>query len=77
MQSYRPITSVLRVLNRYSSEAAELASEAALASSVFTVKGFKSILGAQARLHPVKEKHIDLNDIFCVHDEEGSENGNL
>ena len=77
VQSYRPITSVLRVLNRYSPEAAELASEAALASSVFTVKGFKSILGAQARLHPAKETRVDLNDIFCAHDEEGSENGNL
>ena len=61
----------------YSPEAAELASEAALASSVFTVKGFKSILGAQARLHPAKETRVDLNDIFCAHDEEGSENGNL
>lgn len=77
VQAYRPITSVLRVLNRYPSETAELASEAALASSVFTVKGFKSILAAQAKLHPMKEKRIDLNDIFCAHDEEGSANGDL
>ena len=77
VQAYRPITSVLRVLNRYPSETAELASEAALASSVFTVKGFKSILAAQAKLHPTKEERIDLNDIFCAHDEEGSANGDL
>jgi len=77
VQSYRPISSVLRVLNRRSSEAAEMASEAALAANVFSVKGFKSILGAQARLHPEEKKHIDLNDIFCAHTEEGSANGNL
>ena len=54
-----------------------MASEAALAANVFSVKGFKSILGAQARLHPEEKKHIDLNDIFCAHTEEGSANGNL
>ena len=37
VQSYRPITSVLRILNKYSPEAAEMASDAALASPVFTV----------------------------------------
>ena len=77
VQSYRPITSVLRILNRHSVEAAEKASEAALASSIFTVKGFKSILSAQAKLHPAKEEHIDLNDIFCAHDEEGPADGNF
>ena len=75
VQSYRPITSVLRILNRYGSDVVERASEAALASSVFTVKGFKSILSAQAKRHPAKEKRIDLNDIFCAH-EEGPNNGN-
>lgn len=64
-------------MNRHSTEAVELASEAALASSVFTVKGFKSILSAQTKLHPAKETRVNLNDIFCAHDEEGSENGNL
>lgn len=77
VQSYRPITSVLRILNKYSSEAAERASEAALASSVFTVKGYKSILSAQSKLHPEKKKKIDLNDIFCAHDEEVSTDGNF
>ena len=77
VQSYRPITSVLRVLNRYSPAAAERASEAALASSVFTVKGFKSILSAQSKIHPEKERRKDLNDIFCAHDKEDSENGNF
>ena len=79
VQSYRPITSVLRVLNRYGSKAAEMASEAALASSVFTVKGYKSILRAQSKLHPErKEKQLDLNDVFCAHeDEEGSGNGDF
>ena len=69
VQAYRPITSILRVLNRYTPEAAENASEAALASSVFTVKGFKSILSAQSRIHPAKEHRTDLNDVFCVHEE--------
>ena len=79
VQAYRPITSVLRVLNRYDPAAAERASEAAIASSVFTVKGFKSILSAQTKLHPNRqEKKLDLNDVFCAHaDEEGQENGNL
>ena len=77
VQSYRPITSVLRVLNRYGADAAERASEAALASSVFTVKGFKSILSAQSKLRSArKETRFDLNDVFCAHaDEEDSENG--
>ena len=71
VQSYRPISSVLRILNRYGADAAERASEAACASSVFTVKGFKSILGAQAKLHsPARKKPVDLNDIFCAHGEE-------
>ena len=77
VQSYRPITSVLRILNKYSPEAAEMASEAALASSVFTVKGFKSILSAQSRFHPAKDERLDLNDIFCAHMEEGPTDGNL
>lgn len=77
VQAYRPITSVLRILNRYRPEAAERASETALASSVFTVKGFKSILSAQSRLYPVKEDRVDLNDIFCVHEEEDSGYGNF
>ncbi len=77
VQSYRPITSVLRVLNRYTPAAAERASEAALASSVFTVKGFKSILSAQSKIHPEKERRKDLNDIFCAHDKEDSGNGNF
>ena len=72
VQSYRPITSVLRVLNRYSPEAAEHASEAALASAVFTVKGYKSILSAQSKSHPAKENRVNLNDVFCAHEEEGS-----
>ena len=77
VQSYRPVTSVLRVLNRYTPEAAERASEAALAASVFTVKGYKSILSAQSRLHPAKEKRVNLNDVFCAHEEkEGSGYGN-
>lgn len=70
VQSYRPITSVLRILNRHSAEAAEKASEAALASSVFTVKGYKSILSGQSKLHPAKEQRVDLNDIFCAHEED-------
>ena len=69
VQSYRPVTSVLRVLNRYSPEVAERASEAALASSVFTVKGYKSILSAQAKMYSAKEPQIDLNDVFCTHTE--------
>ena len=76
VQSYRPITSVLRILNRYGPDVAEKASEAAIASSVFTVKGFKSILSAQSKHHPPKEKRIDLNDIFCAHDEEDPDDGN-
>ena len=75
VQSYRPATSVLRVLNRYTPEAAERASEAALAASVFTVKGYKSILSAQSRLHPAKEKRVNLNDVFCAHEEEGFDYG--
>ncbi len=76
VQSYRPITSVLHALSRYTSAAAESASEAALASSVFTVKGFKSILNAQSRLHPSKASHADINDVFCVHeDKEGHSDG--
>jgi hypothetical protein len=64
-------------LNRYTPEAAESASEAALASSVFTVKGYKSILSAQSRIHPAKAKHVNLNDVFCAHeDREGSDYGN-
>ena len=66
VQSYRPITSVLRILNKYSSEAAERASEAALASSVFTVKGYKSILSAQSKLHPEKKKKIDPTSAMSV-----------
>ena len=70
VQSYRPISSVLRVLNRYSQEIAEKTSEAALTSGVFTVKGYKSILSAQTKSHPVNTNQIDLNDIFCSHDDE-------
>ncbi len=70
VQSYRPITSILRVLNRDTPEIAERASEAALASGVFTVKGFKSILSAQSRMYPVRKKHLDLNSVFCVHDDD-------
>ena len=71
VQSYRPISAVLRTLNRYSAVVAEKASEAAYMSSVFNVKGFKSILSAQAKRHPAeKEKQIDLNDIFCAHSDE-------
>ena len=62
----------VRVLNRYSPEAAEHASEAALASAVFTVKGYKSILSAQSKSHPAKENRVNLNDVFCAHEEEGS-----
>ena len=77
VQAYRPVTSVLRILNRYTPEAAESASEAALASSVFTVKGYKSILSAQSRIHPAKANRINLNDVFCAHeDKEGSDYGN-
>ena len=62
---------MLRTLNRYSADVAEKASEAAYMSSVFNVKGFKSILSAQAKRHPAeKEKQIDLNDIFCAHSDE-------
>jgi hypothetical protein len=77
VQSYRPITSVLRVLNRYNSEIAERASEAAVDASVLTVKGFKSILSAQTRIHPAQEKRPDLNDIFCSHVEEVPTDGNF
>lgn len=77
VQSYRPITSVLRILNRYDADRAEKASEAALASSVFTVKGYKSILSAQSKSHAAADKIADLNDIFCAHDEEGSGNGDF
>ena len=71
VQSYRPISAVLRTLNRYSSDVAEKASEAAYVSSVFTVKGFKSILSAQSKRHPTeKKKQVNLNDIFCAHSEE-------
>lgn len=71
VQSYRPISAVLRTLNRYNPEVAERAAEAAYVSSVFTVKGFKSILSAQAKQHPVeKKKQVNLNDIFCAHSEE-------
>ena len=77
VQSYRPITSVLRILNRYDADRAEKASEAALVSSVFTVKGYKSILSAQSKSHAAEDKNTDLNDIFCAHDEEGSDNGNF
>lgn len=71
VQSYRPISAVLRTLNRYSADVAEMASEAAYVSSVFNVKGYKSILSAQAKRHPVeKKKQINLNDIFCAHNEE-------
>lgn len=77
VQSYRPISSVLRTLNRYGSGAAERAAEAALASSVFTVKGFKSILSAQAKAHPSKETQVSLDDIFCAHEEEVSDDANL
>ena len=71
VQAYRPITSVLRVLNTRTPEAAEMASEAALASYVFTVKGYKSILSAQAKLFQKKEERsINLNDIFFAHNEE-------
>ena len=77
VQAYRPVTSVLRVLNRYTPEAAESASEAALAASVFTVKGYKSILSAQSRIHPAKANRVNLNDVFCAHeDKEGSDYGN-
>ncbi len=76
VQSYRPITSVLRILNRYGPEAAESASEAALASSIFTVKGFKGILSAQSRRHPANEVRVDLNAIFCAHEEEDPYYGN-
>ena len=69
VQSYRPITSVLRMLNKYSSKVAESASEAALASSVFTVKGYKSILSAKSKMHPAKTRSVDLNDVFCTHEE--------
>lgn len=69
VQSYRPITSILRVLNKYSPEIAEKTSEAALASGVFTVKGYKSILSAQTKSHPSNTNRVDLNDIFCSHDE--------
>ena len=71
VQSYKPISAVLRTLNRYSADVAEMASEAAYVSSVFNVKGYKSILSAQAKRHPVeKKKQINLNDIFCAHNEE-------
>ncbi|MBQ7569132.1 hypothetical protein IJT17_10080 [bacterium] len=70
VQSYRPITSVLRMLNRHTLDVAESTSEAALAASVFTVKGFKSILSAQSKLHPSKENRVNLNDVFCAHEEE-------
>ena len=72
VQAYRPVTSILRLLNRYDSEIAEKASEAALASSVFTVKGYKSILGGLSKRSTAKEKRIDLNEVFCVHNEEVS-----
>jgi len=71
VQSYRPISAVLRTLNRYNADVAEKASEAAYVSSVFNVKGFKSILSAQAKRHPAeKAKQVDLNDIFCAHSDE-------
>ena len=44
--------------------------EAALASGIFTVKGYKSILSAQTKSHPTYTNQIDLNDIFCSHDDE-------
>lgn len=77
VQSYRPITSVLRMLNRYDPATAEKASEAALAAYAFTVKGYKSILGAQTKTHQKTERKTDLNDIFCAHNEEGSNDENL
>lgn len=40
---YRPISAVLRTLNRYSADVAEKASEAAYVSSVFNVKAFISL----------------------------------
>ena len=42
---------------------------AALASSVFTVKGYKSILSAQSKMYSAKEPQINLNDVFCTHTE--------
>jgi hypothetical protein len=65
------------MLNKYSSKVAESASEAAIASSVFTVKGYKSILSAKARLQPAKTRPVNLNDVFCAHEEKegpGDEN---
>ena len=69
VQSYRPISSILRILNRYKSEAVEKASETAVASSVYTVKGYKSILNAQAKAHPSQKEQVNLNDVFCAHEE--------
>ena len=69
VQSYRPITSILRILNKYGAEAAEHASEAALAAGIFTVKGYKNILGAQVKSNSTNTNQMDLNDIFCSHDE--------
>jgi hypothetical protein len=69
VQSYRPITSVLRILNKYGAETAENASEAALAAGIFTVKGYKNILGAQVKSNSTNTNQMDLNDIFCSHDE--------
>ena len=78
VQSYRPITAVLRTLKHYSAEAAERASEAALASAIFTVKGYKSILSAQSKSHPAIKKQVRLNDLFCVHNsEEGTRYGKI
>ena len=77
VQSYRPITSVLRVFNRYESAVVEKVSEIAIASSVFTVKGVKSILSAQSKLHPSTASKLDLNNIFCAHEEEDLDDGNF
>lgn len=69
VQAYRPIVSVLRTLNGYGAAAAERASEAAIAAAVYNVKGYKSILSAQAKEHPDKLKTAALNDLFCAHSE--------
>lgn len=69
VQSYRPITAVLRMLNKHNSKTAESASEAAIASSVFTVKGYKSILSAKSKGKPIKTCPVNLNDVFCAHEE--------
>lgn len=73
IQGFRTLSATLAKLNTYHPDVVREAAQKALNSSVFSAKGFGILAGQlqQQRVNELAMDKIDLNDLYCSHDEGG------